>query len=127
MINQTSNISLNVQRHHNTLVLSMKPSGRPSSEDFQKLSAMIDRAVYAIHSQDVALLVDLSELTSVSTKSAWNELLHGLKIGPEFKRIAVYGHNRWHNVMISGLSWLISPNLKVFRHKQEATDWVMLT
>lgn len=127
MINQTSNISLNVQRHHSTLVLSMKPFGRPSSEDFQKLSAMIDRAVYAIHCQDVALLVDLSELTSVSTKSAWNELLHGLKVGPEFKRIAVYGHNRWHNVMISSLSWLISPNLKVFRHKQEATDWVMLT
>ena len=125
MINQTSNISLNVQRHHSTLVLSMKPSGRPSSEDFQKLSAMMETAVYSIHSANVSLLVDLSELKSVSAKSAWKELLHGLKIGPEFKRIAVYGHNRWHNVMISTLSWLISPNLKVFRHKQEAADWVM--
>ena len=126
MINQTSNISLNVQRHHTTLVLNIKPSGRPSSDDFNKLSDMINSAVYAIHSQEVALFVDLSELTSISTKNAWNELLHGLKIGPEFKRIAVYGQNRWHNLMISTLSWLISPNLKVFRHKQEATDWVIV-
>lgn len=125
MTNQTNNISLNVQRHHQTLVLNMKPSGRPSSKDFEKLSNMMDTAVYSIQSANVSLLVDLSELKSVSARCAWKELLHGLKIGSEFDRIAIVGQNRWHNFVINTLSWLISPNLKVFKGKQEATDWVM--
>lgn len=125
MTNQANNISLNLERHQDTLVLNLKPSGRPSSKDFKKLSAMLESAIYSIRASEVALLVDLSELKGLSARSAWNELLHGLKIGSEFDRIAIYGHNRWHNFMINTLSWLISPNLKVFQRKQDATDWVL--
>lgn len=125
MTNQTNNISLNVQRHHNTLVLNLKPSGRPSSKDFKKLSAMLESAIYSIRASEVALLVDLSELKGLSARSAWNELLHGLKIGSEFHRIAIFSQNRWQKLMINALSWLISPNLKVFKRKEEATSWVM--
>ncbi|SBS32711.1 hypothetical protein MAQ5080_02334 [Marinomonas aquimarina] len=125
MTNQTNTISLHVERYQDTLVLQLKPSGRPSSKDFKKLSAMLESAIYSIRSSNVTLLVDLTELKSVSAKSAWHELLHGLKIGSEFKRIAIYGHNRWHNLMINALSWLISSNLKVFKRKQDATEWVM--
>ena len=125
MTNQSNNISLNIQRHQDTLVLNLKPSGRPSSKDFKKLSSMLETAIYSIQSSGVAMLVDLSELKSVSAKSAWNELLHGLKIGSEFDRIAIYGQNRWFNFVINTISWLISSNLKVFKRKEEATDWVI--
>lgn len=125
MTNQSDNISLDVQRHQDTLVLDLKPMGRPSSKDFKKLSNMLETAIYSIQSSNIVLLVDLSELNSVSARSAWNELLHGLKIGSEFNRIAIYGQNRWYNFVINTLSWLISPNLKVFKYKEEATHWVM--
>ena len=125
MTNQANNISLNVQRHQDTLVLNMTPSGHPSHQDFKKLSQMMDTAVYAIPSANIALLVDLSELKSVSARSAWNELLHGLRIGSEFNRIAIVGHNHWHNFLIRATSWLISPNLRVFQQKDQAADWVL--
>ena len=125
MINQCNTISLDIQRHQDTLVVNMKPSGRPSSKDFKKLSGMLETAVYAIQSPKISLFVDLSELKGLSARSAWNELLHGLKIGSEFDRIAIYGQNRWHKLMINTFSWLISPNLKVFKRKEDATSWVM--
>lgn len=122
---QGENISLNLSRFQDTLVMNLKPSGRPSDDDFDKLSNMIETAVYSIQAPHMALLVDLSELQGVSAHSAWRELLHSLKIGCEFDRIAVFGHNHWRNLMINALSWLISPNLKVFQRKDEATNWVM--
>lgn len=125
MTNQISTISLNAQRHQDTLVLNMKPTGQPTDADFEKLSSMLEAAVYSIQSSRIALLIDLSDLQSMSAKSAWNELVQGLKIGSEFDRIAIFGKRRWQNLLISAMSWMISPNLKVFKRKEEATNWVM--
>lgn len=122
---QQSSISLKAQRHQDTVVLNITPTGHPTDADFDKLSAMLETAVYSIQSSRIALLVDLSDLQSMSAKSAWKELAQGSKIGFEFDRIAVLGQRRWQNLLISTMSWLISPNLKVFKRKEEATNWVM--
>lgn len=125
MSEYTNGISLKAERQADTLLLNLKPSGEPTDADFEKLKPMLEAAVYSVHTPQVALLVDISELKGMSARSAWNELLHSVDLGSEFNRIAVYSENRWHNLMINSMSWMISPNLKVFKQKDRATEWIL--
>ena len=125
MSTYTNGVSLKAKRYNDKLLLNMKTSGHPSDMDFENITPQLEAAIYSIHSPYAALLVDISEFEGWSMKSAWSEFLLSQKLGGEFDRIAVYGKHRWQNRLIRVISWFISADIKVFKRKKEATDWVM--
>ena len=120
-----SGVSLNAKRYNDKLLLNIKTSGHPSDMDFENITPKLEAALYSIHSPYAVLLVDISEFEGWSMKSAWSEFLLSQRLGGEFNRIAIYGKNRWQNRLIRIISWFISADIKVFKRKKEATDWVM--
>ena len=118
-------VSLNAKRYNDKLLLNIKTSGHPSDRDFENIAPQLEAAIYSIHSPYAALLVDISEFEGWSMKSAWTEFLLSQRLGGEFDRIAIYGKSPWQNRLIRVISWFISADIKVFKRKKEATDWVM--
>ena len=118
-------VSLNAKRYNDKLLLNIKTSGHPSDRDFENIAPQLEAAIYSIHSPYAALLVDISEFEGWSMKSAWTEFLLSQKLGSEFDRIAIYGKSPWQNRLFRVISWFISADIKVFKRKKEATDWVM--
>ena len=125
MSNYKSGISLKATRYNDKLLLNMKTSGHLSELDFERITPPLEAAIYSIHSPYAVLLVDISEFEGWSIKSAWEEFLLSQRLGGEFNRIAIYGKSRWQNRLIRVISWFISADIKVFKRKKEATDWVM--
>ncbi|WP_409418906.1 STAS/SEC14 domain-containing protein [Marinomonas sp. RS-M-Aa-14] len=125
MSNYKSGVSLKAARYNDKLLLNMKTSGHPSELDFERIMPQLEAAIYSIHSPYAVLLVDISEFEGWSIKSAWEEFLLSQRLGGEFNRIAIYGKSRWQNRLIRVISWFISADIKVFKRKKEATDWVM--
>ncbi|UTV99770.1 STAS/SEC14 domain-containing protein [Marinomonas rhizomae] len=125
MTTYTNGVSLNAKRYNDKLLLNVKTSGHPSDMDFESITPKLEAALYTIHSPYAGLLVDISEFEGWSMKSAWSEFLLSQRLGGEFNRIAIYGKSRWQNRFIRVISWFISADIKVFKRKKEATDWVM--
>ena len=118
-------VSLKAKRYNDKLLLNIKTSGHPTDMDFENIAPQLEAAIYSIHSPYAGLLVDISEFEGWSMKSAWSEFLLSQKLGSEFDRIAIYGKHNWQNKLIRVISWFISADIKVFKRKKDATDWVM--
>ena len=117
-------LTIGIERINQTFFLSMKAIGTLTHADYEKINPVIDAALQGVDDAQVNVFLDASELEGWELRAAWDDFKLGLKYGGEFKKIAIYGHEKWQKNIAKLAVWFISGDLVYFDNADEALQWL---
>jgi hypothetical protein len=117
-------LSIQVEQHHDYIYLSLKVVGKLTHEDYETITPMLDNALEGVNDAKINAFVDASELTGWELRAAWDDFKLGLKHGKEFQKIAMFGHEKWHDYLTKIASWFMSGEVKYFYNQEDALSWL---
>ncbi|EAR28042.1 hypothetical protein PTD2_19542 [Pseudoalteromonas tunicata D2] len=124
MAKLTHGLNIGLERHGETIFLSLKIIGTLSHEDYTRIIPIIESAICNLKHPQVNVLIDADELTGLELRAAWDDLKIGLKHNNDFGKIAIYGHKKLQAIMVKMTSWFISGEAKYFEDKTAALNWL---
>lgn len=117
-------LSIGIERIDNKLFLSLKALGTLTHQDYETITPMIEAALAEVKDPQVDVLLDASELEGWQLRAAWDDFKIGLKHNNKFRKIAIYGNQKWQqNIAVIG-NWFISGELKYFQQAEPAIKWL---
>ena len=125
MNNQSNlNISISVKHSNSLVVMTLVAKGALTHEDYQQITPLIDEALANIKHPELYFLIDASEMTGWELEAAWDDMKLGLKYGGKVEKIAILGHKKWQEMLISLANVFIHGQAKYFEDKDEALNWL---
>lgn len=121
---QRHGISIGLERTDNDFVLSLKPVGKLTHDDYTMINPMIDEALNGIKEPHVRAFVDASEFEGWELRAAWDDFKLGLKHGNAFEKLAIYGDKHWQEKMAHIADWFMCGNARYFDNPDEAIAWL---
>ncbi|PCH85160.1 MAG: STAS/SEC14 domain-containing protein [Piscirickettsiaceae bacterium] len=117
-------ISVGIERVNNTFFLSIKATGKLSHDDYKIIVPMLESAINNVAQPEINVLFDGSEFQGWELRAAWDDLKLGLKHGREFKKVAIYGNDKWLEITAKVGRWFISGKVKYFNNLDDALGWL---
>lgn len=124
MIINRHGISLGIERIGSEVFLSIKAVGKLTHEDYGVINPLIDSALAGLADPVVNVFVDGTELEGWEMRAIWDDFRLGLKHGKEFKKIALFSHDKWQHFAVKVASWFTSGEVKHFDSAEEAFNWL---
>ncbi|MDO6708855.1 STAS/SEC14 domain-containing protein [Photobacterium sp. 1_MG-2023] len=113
-----------VDRDGDYFFMELKAVGKLTHEDYEQITPLIDDALAEVEDPIVNIYFDGSEFEGWELQAAWDDLKLGLKHGKKFRRIAVYGNQKWMDMMAKVGSWFISGEVRRFDTPFDALAWL---
>ena len=85
---------------------------------------MLESAINNVAQPEINVLFDGSEFQGWELRAAWDDLKLGLKHGREFKKVAIYGNDKWLEITAKVGRWFISGKVKYFNNLDDALGWL---
>jgi len=117
-------ISIGISRIENQLFFSLKATGKLTHEDYEVITPMIESALAGVKAPIVNALIDATEFEGWEVRAAWDDLKLGLKHSDKFNKVAIYGCEKWQNVLAKIGSWFIAGEVRYFEKMSDAVDWL---
>jgi len=117
-------LSIGLERTGPDFVLTLKPVGKLTHDDYKKINPMIDEALKGVKDPHIYALVDATEFQGWELRAAWDDFKLGLKHGNAFDKLAIVGDQHWHEKMAHIADWFMCGNVKFFEEVDEALPWL---
>ncbi|MEG3768929.1 STAS/SEC14 domain-containing protein, partial [Alteromonas sp. 14N.309.X.WAT.G.H12] len=124
MSSERHGISVGLERFGSEFFLVFKAIGKLTHEDYQVITPLLDSALAGVKGPQVKVLVDISAFSGWELRAAWDDFQLGLKIGPKFEKVAIYGNKSWQELASKVGSWFISGEMKSFNDYDSAIKWL---
>ncbi|EOX3981220.1 STAS/SEC14 domain-containing protein [Vibrio alginolyticus] len=124
MSSERHGISVGLERFGSEFFLVFKAVGKLTHEDYQAITPVLESALAGVNGQHVKVLVDLSEFSGWDLRAAWDDFQLGLKIGPKFEKVAIYGEKNWQELASKVGGWFISGEMQSFNEYDSAIKWL---
>ncbi|EOX4936101.1 TPA: STAS/SEC14 domain-containing protein [Vibrio alginolyticus] len=124
MSSERHGISVGLERFGSEFFLVFKAVGKLTYEDYQAIAPVLESALAGVKGQHVKVLVDISEFSGWELRAAWDDFQLGLKIGPKFEKIAIYGDKHWQELASKVGGWFISGEMQSFNEYDSAIKWL---
>ncbi|MFW1641533.1 STAS/SEC14 domain-containing protein [Vibrio parahaemolyticus] len=124
MSSERHGISVGLERFGSEFFLVFKAVGKLTHEDYQAITPVLESALAGVNGQHVKVLVDLSEFSGWDLRAAWDDFQLGLKIGPKFEKVAIYGDKNWQELASKVGGWFISGEMQSFNEYDSAIKWL---
>ncbi|ENQ1033385.1 STAS/SEC14 domain-containing protein [Vibrio parahaemolyticus] len=117
-------ISVGLEECGSEFFLVFKAVGKLTHEDYQAITPVLESALAGVKVQHVKVLVDISEFSGWELRAAWDDFQLGLKIGPKFEKVAIYGDKNWQELASKVGGWFISGEMQSFNEYDSAIKWL---
>ncbi|TOQ61830.1 STAS/SEC14 domain-containing protein [Vibrio parahaemolyticus] len=124
MSSERHGISVGLERFGSEFFLVFKAVGKLTHEDYQAIAPVLESALAGVNGQHVKVLVDISEFSGWDLRAAWDDVQLGLKIGPKFEKVAIYGDKNWQELASKVGGWFISGEMQSFNEYDSAIKWL---
>ncbi|AVF74709.1 STAS/SEC14 domain-containing protein [Vibrio alginolyticus] len=124
MSSERHGISVGLERFSSEFFLVFKAVGKLTYEDYQAIAPVLESALAGVKGQHVKVLVDISEFSGWELRAAWDDFQLGLKIGPKFEKVAIYGDKHWQELASKVGGWFISGEMQSFNEYDSAIKWL---
>ncbi|MGY5693072.1 STAS/SEC14 domain-containing protein [Vibrio chemaguriensis] len=124
MSSERHGISVGLERFGSEFFLVFKAVGKLTHEDYQAIAPVLESALAGVNGQHVKVLVDISEFSGWDLRAAWDDFQLGLKIGPKFEKVAIYGDKNWQELASKVGGWFISGEMQSFNEYDSAIKWL---
>ena len=124
MSSERHGISVGLERFGSEFFLVFKAVGKLTYEDYQAIAPVLESALAGVKGQHVKVLVDISEFSGWELRAAWDDFQLGLKIGPKFEKVAIYGDKHWQELASKVGGWFISGEMQSFNEYDSAIKWL---
>ncbi|HHF2916248.1 hypothetical protein ACX03_20520 [Vibrio parahaemolyticus] len=124
MSSERHGISVGLERFGSEFFLVFKAVGKLTHEDYQAIAPVLESALAGVNGQHVKVLVDISEFSGWDLRAAWDDFQLGLKIGPKFEKVAIYGDKNWQELASKFGGWFISGEMQSFNEYDSAIKWL---
>lgn len=116
--------SVGTERIEDEFFLSLKAVGKLTHDDYKKIAPMIDAALEAVTEPIVRVFIDASDFEGWELRAAWDDFKIGVKHVSEVEKVAIFGHQKWQEVLSKIGSWFSSGEVKYFEDSDEALKWL---
>ena len=117
-------LSIGIQRTGEQFFLTLSVSGMLTHDDYKVVTPMIESALKGVNQPLVNVFIDASELKGWELRTAWDDLKLGYEQGHKFKKIAIYGYEKWQEIGAKVAEWFISGDVKFFDQSKAALAWL---
>lgn len=117
-------LSIGIQRTGKQFYLSLSVSGTLTHEDYKVITPMLESALKGVTEPLVNVYIDASELEGWELRAAWDDFKLGLSQGHKFKKVAVFGQQKWQEIGTKVAGWFISGDVKFFDQSNVAMAWL---
>lgn len=117
-------LSIGIERTESNFFLSIRAYGKLTHADYEKIVPMINSALKGVSEPKIDVFLDASEMEGWELRAAWDDLKLGLTHGSEFSKVAIYGHQRWQEMLSKVGNWFISGEVRFFEGAGEALGWL---
>lgn len=117
-------LSIGIERAESNFFLSIRAYGKLTHTDYEKIVPMINSALKGVSDPKIDVFLDASEMEGWELRAAWDDLKLGLKHGSEFSKVAIYGNQRWQEMLAKVGNWFISGEVRFFESAGEALGWL---
>jgi hypothetical protein len=124
MTTDTQGLSLGISHYDHRVYMVLRATGKLTHADYRIITPLIDAELAKLDHPQVRMLVDLTSFEGWEPRAAWDDLKLGLKHKSEFERIAIYGHERWHEWAARIGRWFIAGEFEFFENEKLALDWL---
>ncbi|EGR1879798.1 STAS/SEC14 domain-containing protein [Vibrio parahaemolyticus] len=124
MSSERHGISVGLERFGSEFFLVFKAVGKLTHEDYQAITPVLESALAGVNGQHVKVLVDISEFSGWDLRATWDDFQLGLKIGPKFEKVAIYGDKNWQELASKVGGWFISGEMQSFNEYDSAIKWL---
>ena len=113
-----------IKLNANTFFLSLKPVGKLTHTDYEKITPVIESALEGVPDARIKVYIDGSEFEDWELRATWDDFRLGLKHGNEFEKIAIFGHKKWQETAAKLGAWFVSGETRFFGDSDLALIWL---
>ncbi|WP_076418022.1 MULTISPECIES: STAS/SEC14 domain-containing protein [Colwelliaceae] len=124
MKNIHHSLTITIKRKPNGYFLSFKAVGKLSIEDYEMISPIIVSIFNAEQHPQLDVLIDVTQFDGWTLRSAWNDLIMGIKHSGELHRVAIFGNENWQNLISKASNWFIAGDIRFFDTRLSAINWI---
>ena len=117
-------VHIDVEQQENKVFMELKAIGTLTHADYEKITPLIERALEGVEDPVVNVYIDGTDFEGWDLHAAWDDLKLGLKYGRKFSKIAIYGNQRWQQIMSKVGGWFVSGEVRYFDDSIEAINWL---
>ncbi len=117
-------LMLGFERVGSKVFLSVKPIGKLTHADYEKIRPFVDSALAGLEDPLVNVFVDGSELDGWELRVVWDDFRFGLSHGGKFNKVALYSESTWQHFATKVAAWFSSGEVKHFSSSAEALRWL---
>ena len=117
-------LSIGIERTDDHFFLSIRAYGKLTHGDYQRITPVIESALKGVEAPEIDVFLDAAEMRGWELRAAWDDFRLGLKHGSQFRRVAIYGQERWQETLAKIGTWFISGEVRFFREAGEALNWL---
>ncbi|KLV05116.1 hypothetical protein ABT56_13040 [Photobacterium aquae] len=112
------------QLENNQVFVEVKAIGTLTHHDYEKITPLLDEALLNVKEPVVNMYIDGTEFEGWELRAAWDDLKLGLQYGKTFNKVAIYGNQRWQEIMSKVGGWFTSGEVRYFEDPLEALNWL---
>ena len=117
-------LTISIKRKSDCYFLSLKAVGKLTVQDYYLITPILVSALSGDKSPKLDLLIDITQFHGWTLRAAWNDFILSIKHGAEFKRVAVFGGNRWQKALSNLVNWFIAGDVRYFDTRMRAVHWI---
>ena len=120
----TQNMAIDIQPNGTLLDVTLKATGTLTHNDYTIMVPMLQRAIEAMPTMKINMLLDATEFTGWEAQAAWDDFQFGLEYKDKFLKIAIVGTKQWQEYISKMGDWFIHGEVKFFYDLEEAKSWI---
>ena len=120
----TQNMAIDIQPNGTLLDVTLKATGTLTHNDYTIMVPMLQRAIEAMPTMKINMLLDATEFTGWEAQAAWDDFKFGLEYKDKFLKIAIVGTKQWQEYISKMGDWFIHGEVKFFYDLEEAKSWI---
>ncbi len=117
-------LHIGIERNEDRFYITLVLVGTLGHQDYQIITPLFDDALKGIDKRIVDVFIDASALEGFSAHAMWDDFKLGMAHRHQFRRIALYGHERWQAYAARFANWFVSGEIKHFTRPGDALLWL---
>ncbi|OAN10970.1 hypothetical protein A3K86_18485 [Photobacterium jeanii] len=117
-------LAMDIDQKDDHFFIEIKAIGTLTHGDFEKITPILDDALASVEKPQIDAYIDGSDFEGWELQAAWDDLRLGLKHGKKFHRVAIYGNQRWQEIMAKVGGWFVAGEVRYFDEPLDALAWL---
>ncbi|AUI88542.1 STAS/SEC14 domain-containing protein [Vibrio azureus] len=123
---QSHGITFGIERIDSQVVLVFKAKGKLTHQDYETIGPILEASLKGVHSNNIRMLADITELEGWEPRAAWDDFKLGMKTDFKVHRLAIYGHKNWQELAAKVSRWFIAGDAQSFDDYHAAMEWLAI-